>query len=97
VTLDEVTKPSQEVSHMMEAWRTGDTAVLEKELNSGMDRFPSLRTAILHNRHVRWVPQIEQMLADGRTHVVVAGAAHMVGPDSVVGMLRAKGIKVEGP
>jgi len=25
------------------------------------------------------------------------GAAHLVGPDSVIAMLRAKGVKVEGP
>ncbi|MBI1212896.1 MAG: hypothetical protein GC190_15650 [Alphaproteobacteria bacterium] len=97
VTLDDVTKPRERVSHMMDAWRSGNTAQLEQELNSGMDRFPSLRRAILHNRHVRWVPQIEQMLNDGRTHLVIAGAAHMVGPDSVVAMLRAKGYHVEGP
>jgi len=97
VTLDEVTKPREAVSHMMESWRTGNTAALEKELNTGLDRFPSLRRAILNDRHVRWIPQIEQMLNDGRTHVVIAGAAHMVGPGSVVAMLRAKGIRVEGP
>jgi uncharacterized protein YbaP (TraB family) len=97
VTLDELTKPRERVSNLMESWRTGNTAALEKELNSGMDRFPSLRRAILHDRHVRWIPQIEAMLNDGRTHVVIVGAAHMVGPDSVVAMLRAKGIRVEGP
>ena len=52
-----------------------------------------LRRAILHDRHVKWLPQIEAMLNDGRTHVVIVGAAHMVGPDSVVAMLRAKGIR----
>ena len=97
VTLDQLSKPRERVSTMMEAWRTGNTAELEKVLNSGMDRFPSLRRAILHDRHVRWIPQIEAMLNDGRTHVVIAGAAHMVGPGSVVDMLRAKGIRVEGP
>ena len=97
VTLDELTKPSKHVSTMMESWRTGNTAGLETELNSGMNRFPSLRRAILHDRHVRWVPQIEAMLNDGRTHLIVVGAAHMVGPDSVIAMLRAKGIQVEGP
>jgi uncharacterized protein YbaP (TraB family) len=97
VTLDELTKPRARVSTMMESWRTGNTAALETELNSGISRFPSLRRAILHDRHVRWVPQIEAMLNDGRTHVIIVGAAHMVGPDSVIAMLRAKGIRVEGP
>jgi uncharacterized protein YbaP (TraB family) len=37
------------------------------------------------------------MIADGRSHVVIVGAVHLIGPDSVVAMLRAKGVKVEGP
>lgn len=97
VTLDDVSKPRAEVSSMLESWRTGNTAALDKELHSGVDRFPALRLAILHNRHVRWIPQIEAMLNDGRTHVVIAGAAHMVGADSVVDMLRQRGYHVEGP
>jgi len=37
------------------------------------------------------------MIEDGRTHMIVVGAAHLVGPDSIIAMLRAKGVKVEGP
>jgi uncharacterized protein YbaP (TraB family) len=37
------------------------------------------------------------MMADGKTHVVIVGAGHLVGKDSVIDMLRAKGVKVEGP
>jgi uncharacterized protein YbaP (TraB family) len=37
------------------------------------------------------------MMGDGRTHVVVVGAAHLIGKSSVVALLRAKGVKVEGP
>jgi len=35
------------------------------------------------------------MLADGRRHLVVVGALHLVGPDSVVELLRARGLEVE--
>ena len=56
-----------------------------------------LRDRLLNNRHAKWLPQIETMIADGRSHVIVVGAAHLVGKDSVIAMLRAKGIKVEGP
>jgi hypothetical protein len=62
-----------------------------------MDGFPALRKAVFHDRHIKWLPQIERMLADGRTHVIVVGAGHLVGKDSVIAMLRAKGITVEGP
>ena len=82
---------------MFDAWRAGNTAELDKEFNDGVDHFPALRKAILHDRHVRWIPQIERMMTDGRTHLIVVGTAHLVGEGSVIAMLRAKGIHVEGP
>jgi uncharacterized protein len=97
VTLDEVTKAPKEIDDLTSAWRRGDTEALDKHLNSDMDRFPALREALMHGRHVKWLPQIEAMLNDGRTHLVVVGAAHMVGKGSVIAMLRAKGIKIDGP
>jgi uncharacterized protein YbaP (TraB family) len=97
VTLDTLTKAPKTIETLMSAWRRGDTAELDKELNADMNSFPALRKALLHDRHVKWVPQIEAMLNDGRTHLIVVGTAHLVGKDSVIDMLRAKGFKVEGP
>jgi uncharacterized protein YbaP (TraB family) len=97
VTLEEVTQPPDSINAMIAAWKTGDTKALDKAFNADMDNFPVLRKAVLHDRHEKWLPQIERMMADGRTHVIVVGTAHLVGKDSVIAMLRAKGIKVEGP
>ncbi|TMH14933.1 MAG: TraB/GumN family protein, partial [Betaproteobacteria bacterium] len=82
---------------MLAAYRKGDLAALERALNVGLDDFPVLRRRILKDRHEKWLPQIERMIADGRIYMIVVGAAHLVGPDSVIAMLRAKGVKVEGP
>jgi uncharacterized protein YbaP (TraB family) len=62
-----------------------------------MDSFPAMRKALFDDRHANWMPQIEAMLNDGRTHVIVVGAAHLVGKGSVIDLLRAKGVRVEGP
>ena len=45
-------------------------------------------------RNRRWVPQIEECLSQQKCFVVV-GAAHLVGPDGLVAMLRAKGYTVK--
>ena len=47
------------------------------------------------DRNRRWIPQIETMLAAPETTLVVVGAAHLVGRDGVVEMLRRKGYVVE--
>jgi uncharacterized protein YbaP (TraB family) len=97
VTLRQVREMPKMLGDMLAAYRKGDLAALERALNIGLDDFPVLRKSILKDRHEKWLPQIEKMIADGRTHMIVVGAAHLVGPDSVIAMLRAKGVKVEGP
>ncbi len=97
VTLRQVRETPKMLGDMLAAYRKGDLANLEKALNLGFDDFPVLRKRILKDRHEKWLPQIEKMIADGRSHVIVVGAAHLVGPDSVIAMLRARGVKVEGP
>ena len=82
---------------LVAAWRKGDTASLDKLLNADMDDFPVLRDRLLKGRNANWIPQIERMAADGHTHLIVVGTAHLVGKDSVIAMLRAKGVTVEGP
>jgi len=72
-------------------------ATLESAINLGLDDFPVLRNRVLKDRHDKWLPQIEKMIADGRSYVIVVGAAHLAGSDSIIAMLRAKGVKVEGP
>jgi uncharacterized protein YbaP (TraB family) len=97
VTLRQVREMPKMLGDMLAAYRKGDLAALERALNVGLDDFPVLRKRILKDRHEKWLPQIEKMIADGRTHMIVVGAAHLVGPDSIIAMLRAKGVKVEGP
>ncbi|MFM9865561.1 MAG: TraB/GumN family protein [Micropepsaceae bacterium] len=79
------------------AWASGDTAHLAKVLDEGFAEVPQLRAQLLVGRNRKWVPQLKAMLASGKTHFVTVGAGHLVGRDSVVAMLRAKGYKVTGP
>lgn len=96
-TLQDISKPQQAIDLLLDAWKKGDTAALDRALHGEMSQFPALQKAVFYDRHVKWLPQIERMLADGKTHVIIVGAGHLVGKDSVIDMLRAKGIKVEGP
>lgn len=97
VSLDQIETTPGMLDDMLNAWRKGDTKRLDKVLNEGMNDFPELNRRLLADRHAKWLPQIEKMLTDGRTHLIVVGTAHLVGKGSVIDMLRAKGIKVEGP
>jgi len=97
VSLQQVREMPKMLEEMLTAYRKGDLATLERTLNVGLEEFPTLRKRLLKDRHDKWLPQIEKMIASGRTHMIVVGAAHLVGPDSIIAMLRARGVKVEGP
>lgn len=97
LSLLQIQEAPQILNDILAAYRKGDAAAMARTVNAGFDDFPVLRDRVLKARHDRWLPQIEKMLAQGGTHVVVVGTGHLVGPDSIVAMLRTKGIRIEGP
>ena len=56
---------------------------------------PGLNTRFLQSRNVRWIPVIENAIKSGKPTMVVAGAMHFSGPNSVIAMLRARGYEIE--
>ena len=97
VSLRQIRETPRILADMLSAYRRGDVAALDRVLNTSLDELPSLRRRLLRERHERWLPQIDSMLASNRATVVIVGAAHLVGPDSVPAMLRARGLDVTGP
>jgi hypothetical protein len=47
------------------------------------------------NRNKSWMPRIEQFLTGHDDALVVVGAAHLVGKQGVLELLRAKGYTVD--
>ncbi len=84
-------------ARLLSAWASGRTDVLEKLVDDGFKQVPALRWRLLVARNKKWVPRLREMLASDKTHFVTVGVGHLVGKDSVVAMLRAKGFKVIGP
>ena len=97
VTLQQTGKLDDDLEKLLRAWTSGDLNSLDKELNADANQFPQLHQALLTDRHAKWIPEIEAMMNDGRNHVVIVGAAHLVGKGSVIDLLRSKGIRVAGP
>jgi len=83
------------IDQIVQAWLKGDSASIESLLLAGMNEYPDLHQKMIVERNRRWLPQLEKMLAGGGGVMVVVGAAHLVGKDGVVEMLKARGYKVE--
>jgi uncharacterized protein YbaP (TraB family) len=82
---------------LLNAWAEGRTGDLARLVDEGFKDVPRLRSDLIVARNRKWVPRLRQMLASEKTHFVTVGVGHLVGKDSLVEMLRAKGYKVTGP
>ena len=94
-TLAELDEAQTALTEMVDAWRDGELESLTSELLDDFDDFPGLYDTLVTKRNAAWVPTLERMLADGQRHLVVVGALHLVGPDNVIDLLRARGHAAE--
>jgi uncharacterized protein len=95
-TMDEYQNASTELDLMVEQWSHGDLAGLEQRFVTDMKtETPDLYDALLLNRNANWVGQIQTMLKGKGVIFIAVGAGHLIGPDSVLAMLKAKGIMSE--
>lgn len=97
-TLDEIEGDPKAFDELVAAWMAGDSAALVRDQIEPLRRAtPALYRKLLRDRNAAWTTQIlDRLKGSGRT-VMVVGAGHLVGRDGVPAMLRARGVKVEGP
>ena len=94
-TLSELDVQRNSVAAMIGAWRNGDAAALEKMALSSFDGYRGAYTSLIVERNNNWVPQIEACMAKPQPCFVVVGAAHLVGPDGLLALLKNKGYQLE--
>ncbi len=82
------------VKEMVDAWKKGDTATVEKLTLTAFQESPELYQRLLLERNQNWVPHVEKCLAEKAGCFVVVGAAHLVGKDGLPTLLAKKGFKV---
>jgi uncharacterized protein len=93
--IDEAADVDELIGPMLEAWRAGDQAGLEKSLNDDFEGYPELADALIYRRNARWADQVSGMLRDGEDVLVVVGAMHLVGDRGLPALLEQRGYKVE--
>jgi uncharacterized protein YbaP (TraB family) len=94
-TLDSPAKAKQEFARMIAAWSKGDVAALARAFAEDPEFTPELRDILVRHRNAAWVDALRQRMDKPGTSFVAVGAGHLAGPDSVIDMLRAGGLKVE--
>lgn len=77
---------------MVGAWQHGDSRWFRAEIAHEFGSEPRLYDSLLAGRNRRWLPKIEALLHDTRDYLVIVGTGHLVGPRSVIDLLRRDGI-----
>ena len=94
-TLKELTTETETVGKLGDAWKAGDVPTIERIALADLKSDPLMYQRLLVERNKNWMPKIEALFARPGKALVVVGAAHLVGPDGLIAMLKAKGYTVE--
>jgi uncharacterized protein len=94
-SLKEADSEKANMKKLVDTWRTGDSAAVERIVLADLKAEPVLYQRLLVERNRNWLPKIEAAFARPKHALVVVGAAHLVGPDGLLAALRAKGYTVE--
>lgn len=94
-TLKELDTETANVTKLADAWKAGDGATVEHIVLQDLKSDPVLYERLLLERNHAWLPKLEALFARQGHALVVVGAAHVVGPDGLLAMLRSKGYTIE--
>ena len=93
-TLKEMSTTQEAVGEMARAWKAGDAAAIERIVLRDLKSDPQMYQRLLVDRNRAWLPKLEALFSRPKPAFVVVGAAHLVGSDGIIAMLRAKGYTV---
>jgi uncharacterized protein YbaP (TraB family) len=94
-TLKELDTEKANVTTLAKAWKAGDAATVERLVLQDLQDDRTMYDRLLVNRNRQWLPKIEALFVRPGRAFVVVGAAHLVGPDGLLTMLKAKGYAIE--
>jgi len=92
-TLESLDEIEQSFNKLVQAWRRGDAAKLDRVLNSEFDDSGKLREVLLIQRNKNWIPHIEKALTSNQNVMYMVGAGHLIGKDGVIEMLETRGYR----
>jgi uncharacterized protein YbaP (TraB family) len=82
-------------SDLVKSWKTGNAEKLYELLNKSFKDYPDIHDRLLIQRNKKWINKIEGAMRKNKNVLFVVGAGHLVGPESVVDLLKEKGYQVK--
>ena len=76
---------------LQNAWAAGNLVKLRALTQEMQAATPNLFNTLLKQRNARWLDELDTLLHGGKPVLVTVGAAHLIGPDGLLALLRARG------
>jgi hypothetical protein len=92
-TLEDADSLTDILDTIVAAWKRGDIKTLDNLLLEGMDEQPEVYDQLLVQRNRRWTKAIIELTNDSQDYLIIVGALHLIGEDSVQNMLSEAGIQ----
>lgn len=93
-SVEDTERATREIDALIAAWREGNAEELEKLMTEGFEKYPDLYRPMTVDRNRKWVAPLEALLDDKDDYLVIVGALHLVGKDSVIDLLEKRGHKI---
>ena len=97
-TLKDLDLLKKEINTILTAWNTGDTKTMESYVSKSLQDDPRMLPIykkLVFDRNKNMASKIEGYLKTDEQYCVVVGAAHLVGKDGIIEILKRKGYIVE--
>jgi uncharacterized protein YbaP (TraB family) len=82
-------------SDILDAWNTGDAEKLDSILKMSHAEEPAIYDRFFIQRNKRWISKIQRLMKQDDDVLIIVGAGHLVGRDSVIELLKKKGYEVQ--
>jgi uncharacterized protein YbaP (TraB family) len=82
---------------LVQAWKQGDTRNMDKLMNENTSKYPELKEVmkkLLEDRNYTMTDTIISWIKSGKKCFIVVGAAHLVGREGIVSLLKKKGFSL---
>ena len=93
--IEDPAKAKVQFDGMLAAWMSGDVDAIGRTFNSEFQSSPELKDALLLRRNANWSYWLHSRLSQPGKVMVAVGAGHLAGSDSVVEMLKKRGLRVQ--
>lgn len=94
-TIEELDQVETEFEQIVGAWAAGQEKQLSETLLKSFKEYPDIYAKLITERNRNWLPKIENFFRAGQKTLVIVGAAHLVGREGVLDLLRQKGYSIE--